>query len=161
MRNLAISTTLTSNLCSGRTCRVPAQPGQRLAGFGGDGLPGPALRPALGDEVRDGRVAEAGCHPVRSLPGCVTFRGVADLGQPMTAERGIHGVVRETDLGSNGIDAPMPHKVPFPQVASYVSESQAAQDRDPASVRAIGPQLPGGVSDRWVPVLSGLGILLA
>src|SRR5258706_4859542 len=103
MRNLAISTTLTSNLCSGRTCRVPAQPGQRLGGFGGDGLPGPALRPALGDVVRDGRVAEAGCHLLRSLPGCVTFRGVADLGQPMTGETGLHGWGSATQSGRQGL----------------------------------------------------------
>src|SRR6266436_3181592 len=131
---------------------MPAQPGLRLPGLSGDCLPGPAMRSSPADVVRNTRVAEGLCYPVRSPPGCVTFRGVADLGQPMTAERGIHGVVRETDLGSNGIDAPMPHEVPFPQVASYVSESQAAQDRDPASVHAIGPQLPGGVSGRWVHV---------
>src|ERR1022692_3139130 len=131
-RNLGIS--MSSSRPRPRPHGMPAEPGLGLARLGGYGQPGPALSSAADDVVGDAGVAEVSRDLVRSLAGGMALSRVAGMSQSVPAQRGPDGMVRETELGRDGVHGPVLLQVPVSQVARHVGEPEFAQHRKPASV---------------------------
>ena len=71
-------------------CRcIPAQPGLRLTGLGGDCLACPAAGSAVANVGGDVGVTQAGGDVSRTLLRLMTLGGVCDRGEAVAAERAV------------------------------------------------------------------------
>ena len=125
---------------------MPPQPCLRLARLGRDGLPGPALRPAVVDIGGDIRIVQPGCDFSGALPGIVALPGVRHWGDVVPAEGGRHRMVGYASLGRDGVHGVVLLQVPFPQISLDVGVAEAPKDRTPAIVCSLSLTSAYGVS---------------
>jgi hypothetical protein len=120
---------------------VPAQPRWWLAGFGGQGLPGPAGAPAVTDVAGDAVEAKGRGALAGALLGRVPLGGVSGAGEPVAAQRGRDGMVGQAGLGGDGVDGLVLDDVSLAQVTGYIREAEPAQGRQPPGVPPFRPPL--------------------
>lgn len=80
---------------------MPAKPRLWLPGLRRYGAPGPVRGPAVADVVSDGVEAEVGGDLRRAQVSFMALGGVSHPGQPVTAQRGLDGVMSQADLGGD------------------------------------------------------------